>query len=186
MAKFLPHVLAGAIVAGLFGTTGCYTHAAVATPAVEVSATAPALAMVAPNVWVVQGYSEPVFYADNGYWLYRNGLWYRSHYYGGGWVRAYYTPIGIRTHIRNPYRWRYYRARRGIAIRRAPRIHRANYIRRYNNRRAVRHNNRVIRHNNRVIRRNNRVIRHNNRVIRQNRKVKKAPRRTHVRKRARR
>ena len=46
----------------------------------------PPLVEVSPDVWVVEGYDEPVFYTENSYWLYRSGNWYRSSYYDRGWV----------------------------------------------------------------------------------------------------
>jgi len=173
MNRFLPHVLAGAMVVGLFGTSGCVARAGYVGPAgpvVSVRTADPMLAVVGPDVWVVQGQSEPVFYADNGYWLYRGGLWYRSHRYNGGWVRSGYVPHTIRTNVRSPYRYRRYRARRGIRTRRAYRVNQRNYRARYRNR--VRHNRRVNRHNRRVIRNDNRRIRRDNRrVNRHNRRV---------------
>lgn len=178
MRKHIPHLLAGALVVGLFGTTGCVARAGYATPApgaaVTVTTDAPSLAYVAPNVWVMQGYADPVFYVDNGYWMYRGGYWYRSYSYRGGWVRAGYVPYGIRTYVRNPYRYRHYRARRGVRVRRAFRVNRRVYRNRYRNRvhrRAVRrHNRRVIRHNRRVRRHNRRVIRRERRKVRRERR----------------
>ncbi len=184
MNRFLPHLLAGAMVVGLLGSTGCVARAGYVTPvgpAVTVSTASPSLAMVGPNVWVVQGYDEPVFYADDGYWLYRNNVWYRSHAYNGGWVRSFYVPVGIRTHIRYPYRYRRYRARRGIRVRRAFRVNRRAYRTRYRhpryNRRVYRNNRRVYRDNRRLRRNNRRVIRNNRRVIRNNRRIHRDNRR---------
>lgn len=184
MKKYVPHLLAGALVVGLFATTGCVARAGYVAPApgaaVVVTADSPSLAYVAPNVWAMQGYANPTFYVDGGYWMYRGGYWYRSYTYRGGWIRAGYVPYGIRTYIRNPYRYRHYHARRGVRVRRAYRVNRRAYRNRYRNRRAVRrHNRRVIRRNRRVIRHNRRVIRHNRRVHR--RKVRHKRRRDHVR-----
>ncbi len=53
------------------------------------------LAYVAPGVSVVTDSAYPVFYADNYYWLYDQGLWYRSPYYYGGWTYAV-PPLSVR------------------------------------------------------------------------------------------
>jgi hypothetical protein len=41
-----------------------------------------------PGVYAVANADAPVFYADNYYWLYTDGLWYRSSYATGGWSYA--------------------------------------------------------------------------------------------------
>ena len=38
------------------------------------------------GVYVLADADEPVFYADNYYWLYRSGRWYRSHSYDRDWI----------------------------------------------------------------------------------------------------
>ena len=38
----------------------------------------PQLIMIEPDVQVVADYHEPVFYSDNYYWRYDNGVWFRS------------------------------------------------------------------------------------------------------------
>ncbi len=79
----------------------------------------PNLVYVSPGVWVVEDYNEPVFWYGDYYWAYRNGLWYRSSVYSGGWVRVHAAPAHIRG-IHNPYRYRHYRAPRGVRTRPAP------------------------------------------------------------------
>jgi hypothetical protein len=66
-----------------------------------------AVVSVAPGVSVVTDADYPVFYADNTYWLYDSGYWYRNNYYGtGAWVAAV-PPIYVRN-INNPYAYAHY------------------------------------------------------------------------------
>jgi hypothetical protein len=67
----------------------------------------PDLAYVGPDVYAVANYGRPVFYSNNYYWLYDNGLWYRSAYYTGGWARAYPPTAVLR--IERPWTYRNYR-----------------------------------------------------------------------------
>jgi hypothetical protein len=62
---------------------------------------APALAYVAPGVEVVADADMPVFFADNFYWYWDGGLWYRADRYGGPRVVARDVPSGLRG-IREP------------------------------------------------------------------------------------
>jgi hypothetical protein len=59
-------------------------------------AAGPDLYYLSPGVSVVAYADYPTFYADNSYWMYRDGLWYSSSYYGGGWVVNYNAPGYIR------------------------------------------------------------------------------------------
>ena len=68
---------------------------------------APDLVYVSPGVQVVADYDYPVFYADNYYWRFDNGHWYRSSWYTGGW--AYATPPYTVARIDRPYAYRHYR-----------------------------------------------------------------------------
>ncbi|HWO23450.1 MAG TPA: hypothetical protein VNO30_32135 [Kofleriaceae bacterium] len=68
---------------------------------------APDLVYVSPGVQVVADYEYPVFYADNFYWRFDNGRWYRSSWYTGGW--AYASPPYAVTRIEQPYAYRHYR-----------------------------------------------------------------------------
>lgn len=97
------------VVAALGLATGCYTTGDVGVGySYGYAAPAPSLYYVSPGVSVV-AYSEyPVFYADNYYWMYNGGVWYRSSYYGGGWVVWHDVPYHIRS-IDRPYRYARYR-----------------------------------------------------------------------------
>lgn len=97
------------VVAALGLATGCYTHGDVGVGySYGYAAPAPSLYYVSPGVSVVAYSDYPVFYSDNYYWMYSNGLWYRSSYYGGGWVVWHDVPYRIRT-IDRPYRYARYR-----------------------------------------------------------------------------
>ena len=50
------------------------------------------LVEVSPGVEVVADYNEPIFFADDFYWVNRGGIWYSSTWYGGGWGRAGHVP----------------------------------------------------------------------------------------------
>lgn len=95
-----------------FGATGCaarmHTTATVTTSS--------QLAMVAPGVWVVTRYHEPVFYSDNYYWTVRNGVWYRSHVYYGSFAPVSVVPRAVIS-IHSPRRYIHYRAPRGVRVR---------------------------------------------------------------------
>ena len=67
----------------------------------------PALVSVAPGVYALTNWGEPVFYSNNSYWLYDDGRWYRSRYYTGGWVRA--RPPYAVMRIERPSQYTYYR-----------------------------------------------------------------------------
>jgi hypothetical protein len=94
-------LLTMAFAAGCAGT-GSY--------AVTASVDSPELAYVSPGVYAVADYGEPVFYTDNYYWRWHNGLWYRSHRYNSGWVHYNRPPRAVVT-IREPQRYRHYRIR---------------------------------------------------------------------------
>jgi hypothetical protein len=111
MRRFiLPGLLVAAVAAGCAGT-GTVGYSA------TVTATAPAhdLVEIRPGVFVVANYNEPVFYADDFYWRYYNGTWYRSRHFGSGWVHAR-PPIAV-LRIDRPYTYVRYRPR-GVIVRR--------------------------------------------------------------------
>lgn len=67
----------------------------------------PDLVYVAPGVRVIADYHQPIFYADNFYWRYDGGSWYRSSVYTGGWVYASPPPVILR--IERPHAYVHYR-----------------------------------------------------------------------------
>ena len=77
----------------------------------EVSGTAyyasPDLVYVSPGVQVVADYDYPVFYADNVYWRYEGGIWYRSRWHDRGWIHAGYVPNGV-ARIDHPWGYAHY------------------------------------------------------------------------------
>lgn len=68
----------------------------------------PELAEIQPDVWVVEGYDEPVFFSDNYYWRFSGGAWYRSDYYDRDWVTVYDVPYRLRSIDRPTAYVRYY------------------------------------------------------------------------------
>jgi hypothetical protein len=55
----------------------------------------PPLVVVSPGVQVVPEYEEEVFFTNNWYWVRRDGAWFRTRDYRGGWVpvRPRYVPV---------------------------------------------------------------------------------------------
>jgi hypothetical protein len=80
---------------------GYYASATVSTPR-------PDLAYVAPGVYVIANYDEPIFYSDGYYWYNANGVWYRSSNYTRGWVYVDRPSYRV-ARIRNPYAYAHYR-----------------------------------------------------------------------------
>lgn len=96
------------LVATLALASGCYTRGDVGVGySYGYAAPAPSLYYVSPGVQVVAYSDYPVFYSDGYYWRYDSGLWYRSNYYGGGWIAYHDVPYSIRT-IDRPYRYARY------------------------------------------------------------------------------
>ncbi|HTJ44800.1 MAG TPA: hypothetical protein VL463_21990 [Kofleriaceae bacterium] len=71
---------------------------------------APSMAYVSPGVQVVADYDYPVFYADNYYWRYDAGAWYRSPYYDSGWVSVSHVPYGV-ARVDRPWVYSHYHVR---------------------------------------------------------------------------
>ena len=90
-------VLAGAVSA--FGA-GCIVHARASATAEAAPVTfeeRPTLVAVGSGVWVVRQSAHATYYVSDAYWVYRDGVWYRSSSYSGGWVtvEASVVPIVI-------------------------------------------------------------------------------------------
>ena len=80
----------------------------------EVRVTSPELVEIRPGVQVVADADEPLFYSSGSYWLYRDGYWFRSRDYRGGYARVEYTvvPEPIRV-IEQPQVYVHYRSNLG-------------------------------------------------------------------------
>jgi len=76
----------------------------------------PTMVEVQPGVWVVEDYPQPVFYSDNYYWRYRDGVWFRSTTLSDApvRVRVTYVPVRVRR-IDQPAAYVYYRAPKATA-----------------------------------------------------------------------
>lgn len=97
-------VMSAALAGGCAGSGTVYYGGGGTLTATTV---APDLVYVSPGVQVVADYDDSVFYADNYYWRYDGGRWYRSSWYTGGWVYA--TPPHAVLRIERPYAYRRYR-----------------------------------------------------------------------------
>jgi hypothetical protein len=84
--------------------TGC--AATVTADAYPPGAYSPDLVYVSPGVQVIADYNEPIFYSDGFYWRFYGNTWYRSTYYGGGWVYAR-PPVAV-LRIDRPYAYAHY------------------------------------------------------------------------------
>src|SRR5262245_16426201 len=104
MHRYLIPVLLGAALtsacAGSYGATATLST--------------PDLVYVGPGVYAVASFSEPVFYADNYYWRFHSGAWYRSSYFDRGWYYEPRPPVRV-LGIERPYA-RYYRDRGRVHI----------------------------------------------------------------------
>ena len=125
MSKMRLIILAAIIGgSGVVSTSGCVIRA---TPRAHVVSTAPQMVQISPGVWVVENHNQSVFYSDGYYWQHNNGVWMRSSYYTGGFVRVRAIPSRVRT-IRRPRSYVRYRGRAG-AKRRAQPVRRGGAVR---------------------------------------------------------
>ena len=87
----------------------------------HVDAPRPTLVHIGPGLWVVENHDQPVFYYDDWYWLYADGVWLRSSVYTGSFVRvqASVVPRAL-VRVDRPRRYVHYRARAGVRVRQAP------------------------------------------------------------------
>ncbi len=103
-ALFVSIVLGSSLIAA----TGCVAEE---TPPVYYEGTDEGgadLVEVSPGVEVIADYDEPIFFADDYYWVNRGGLWYWSTWYGGGWAINHHPP-GEVIHIDHPEHYAHYR-----------------------------------------------------------------------------
>ena len=101
------HVLARSmLLSALFTTTACVAD----EPAPQYAGDdgSADLVEVSPGVEVIADYGEPIFFADDFYWVNRGGYWYSSGWYGGGWARAQNVPAHI-SGIGHPEAYVHYR-----------------------------------------------------------------------------
>jgi hypothetical protein len=102
-------ILLSALVTAISLAGGCYaTTTGYYGGTVTATTMAPDLVYVSPGVQVIADYDTPIFYADNYYWRYDGGRWYRSTWYTGGW--SYWAaPPYVVARIERPYAYRHYR-----------------------------------------------------------------------------
>jgi hypothetical protein len=126
-------VLIGVTILGMAATAnvGCTAHAygeaESPPPAFEQP---PTLVEVEPGIWVVRDYDYPVYYVGDAYWVYRDGVWYRSDAYDHGFTRMDVRVVPRVIVHRNHYTYVHYRgaatARSRVAPR-SPRMRPASY-----------------------------------------------------------
>jgi hypothetical protein len=111
---------------GLVGVTGgCTAHASgtaysqAAAPVATVDN--PTLVEVDAGVWVIRDYDEPIYFVSDDYWVFRSGIWYRSHVYDGGWVVADATVVPSVIVHRDHRAYVHYRGAATAQTRAAPR-----------------------------------------------------------------
>jgi hypothetical protein len=93
-------------------TAGCYS----AEVGVAARAGPPdRIVWIAPGVWVVEGYPYPLFWYGDAYWIFYDGLWYRSSG-AGAWIHVHVLPQPL-IRIRTPTRYVRYRAPDGATVR---------------------------------------------------------------------
>lgn len=82
---------------------------------------APTLVAVDSGVWVVRDAERPVYYVDDTYWVYRDGTWYRSRSYEGGWVIIEASAVPATIATRNHATYVHYKGEATAQTRPAPR-----------------------------------------------------------------
>lgn len=104
------------LVTALGFTAGCYTQGDVgmsySSGGGYYAASGPDLYYYSPGVSVVAYSDDPVFYSDNYYWRYYDGVWYQSPYWNTGWSVSYNVPYGVRS-IDRPYSYARFRPGQG-------------------------------------------------------------------------
>jgi hypothetical protein len=100
-------LLKSLVLSMLLAPAGCYIDATAPEYAEDDNGTGD-LVEVSPGVEVVADYDEPIFFANDYYWVNRGGYWYSSTWYGGGWIRATSVPHGVMV-IQRPRDYIHYR-----------------------------------------------------------------------------
>jgi hypothetical protein len=81
----------------------------------------PTLVAVDSGVWVVSDADYATYYVDDYYWVYRDGRWYRSRDYGGGWVLIEVSVVPVTIVSRNPTLYVHFHGDATARTRSAPR-----------------------------------------------------------------
>jgi hypothetical protein len=81
MTKRLAFMLAASL-----GLGACAGSGTARVEYASVTVRSPELVTIDDDVYVLADADEPVFYADDSYWLYRDDRWYRSRSYDRDWV----------------------------------------------------------------------------------------------------
>jgi hypothetical protein len=107
------------------GAAGCAAQASAGAGAEAPVAFAgePTLVEVDSGVWVVRDYDQPVYFAADDYWVYRDDVWYRAHSYDGTWVRVEATVVPAIIVHRDHHLYVHYQGAATAPTRVAPREH---------------------------------------------------------------
>jgi hypothetical protein len=81
----------------------------------------PTLVAVDSDVWVVSDADYATYYVDDYYWVYRDGSWYRSRAYDGGWVTIEVSVVPAVIVSRNHRAYVHYHGEATARTRPAPR-----------------------------------------------------------------
>jgi hypothetical protein len=81
----------------------------------------PTLVAIDSNVWVVRDSDQPTYYVDDYYWVYRDGVWYRSPGYDGGWARVEVSIVPATIVSRRHVTYVHYHGDATAQVRSAPR-----------------------------------------------------------------
>jgi hypothetical protein len=99
MSKILSILAGVGIAVSAAGTSGCTSsgygyHTVGFSAGYQVPAEA-RMVYSGNGLWVVADQPYPTFYSHGFYWLYGDGIWYRSRYHDRGWTRTYRVPPPI-------------------------------------------------------------------------------------------
>lgn len=86
----------------------------------------PPVIVVEPGIQVVEDYDDEVFVMNGSYWLLRDGTWYRSPDYRGGWIISP-PPPRLVTFV--PGRYRHFRREAPVYEQRNPAVYQREYRR---------------------------------------------------------
>jgi hypothetical protein len=80
----------------------------------------PTLVAIDSGVWVVRDADYATYYVDDYYWVYRDGRWYRSPDYSGGWVVIEVSVVPGSIATRNPAMYVHFHGEATARTRTAP------------------------------------------------------------------
>jgi len=80
-------------------SAGCAAHAQASgvaeAEAPVVFTESPTLVAIDGDVWVVRDAEHATYYVEDGYWVFKDDVWYRSKTYDGGWIVVEKTAVPV-------------------------------------------------------------------------------------------